>query len=208
MRAAVAKGECSMIMRQLMRPAASRSDWPPSEIFRMPPELLSGVNLSYLAFFRPTPKPFYLFASAHFPPGSPPRMHSHPCVSMHGCLQGPMTLVTEAGEHLLDAGMFCWLGPGVQHGWRNLGRQTAASISFQVDTEKPGAWPSGTGIQDCCRALRRLVTGVHRFNVTGDQELQHTFWQMADHLMEERSCPRLVTTGLLCLFTSLVLERL
>src|SRR5215468_4689562 len=61
---------------------------------------------SYLAYVRPTPRPFLHFVSGHFPPATLTQPHSHPCIAFHGCLQGPVTLIMPDGEATLEPGVF------------------------------------------------------------------------------------------------------
>jgi len=140
------------------------------------------ADRSYLAYLRATPRPFFQFVSGHFPPGTVTQAHSHPCIALHGSLQGPLTLVLPAEEASLDAGTFYLLAPGVKHHWRNDGGQTAATLGLLIDAERPGRWPAGSGVEECCRKLVREVQGVHRFSASGDDELRLLFWLAADHL--------------------------
>jgi len=190
------------------RPSLVSGTWPPRAFLKTPAPLFWGQEPNYLAYFRPTARPFYLFGSAHFPPGVTSMAHYHPCVAFHSCLQGPVHLVTPDGDQRLDAGVFYMLAPGVWHHWHNDGPHTAATMSFLIDTEHPGSWPVASGVAECCRELRRLVRGTHRFHVAGDPELQQAFWQLTDHLMAERPRKPVATTGLLCTLIGLILERL
>ena len=140
------------------------------------------IDQSYLAYIRATPRPFLRFVSGHMPPGTVTQPHSHPCIALHGCLQGPLTLVVQNENVVLDVGVFCLLAPGVRHHWRNTGRQTAATIGLLIDAGNCGRWPAGSGVEDCCQKLTRLVNGKHRFDVASDEELRHLFWLAADHL--------------------------
>ncbi|HUY91008.1 MAG TPA: AraC family transcriptional regulator [Pirellulales bacterium] len=140
------------------------------------------TDLSYLAYLRATPRPFLQFVSGHFPPGTVTQAHSHPCIALHGCLQGPLSLVLSQEETPLDAGAFYLLAPGVRHYWRNDGRQTGATLGVLIDAQRPGRWPSGAGVEECCGKLARAVQGIHRFNAAGDDELRLLFWLAADHL--------------------------
>ncbi|HVW36584.1 MAG TPA: cupin domain-containing protein, partial [Pirellulales bacterium] len=140
------------------------------------------ADRSYLAYLRATPRPFFQFVSGHFPPGTVTQAHSHPCIALHGCLQGPLALTLPAEEASLDAGIFYLLAPGVKHHWRNDGGQTAATLGLLIDVERPGRWPAGSGVEECCRKLAREVQGAHRFSASGDDELRLLFWLAADHL--------------------------
>ena len=140
------------------------------------------TDRSYLAYLRATPRPFLQFVSGHFPPGTVTQAHSHPCIALHGCLQGPLALVLPEEETTLDAGSFYLLAPGIRHHWRNDGRQTGATLGLLIDAQRPGRWPAGSGVEECCRKLARAVRGIHRFSAAGDDELRALFWLAADHL--------------------------
>jgi AraC-like DNA-binding protein/quercetin dioxygenase-like cupin family protein len=140
------------------------------------------IDQSYLAYIRATPRPFLRFVSGHMPPGTVTQPHSHPCIALHGCLQGPLTLVVQNENVVLDVGVFCLLAPDMRHYWRNSGRQTAATIGLLIDTKNCGRWPAGSGVEECCHKLSRMVKGKHRFDVASDEELRHLFWLAADHL--------------------------
>jgi AraC-like DNA-binding protein len=169
-----------------------------SAVARRLPEI---KDKSYLAYLRPTPRPFLHFASGHFPAATLTQPHSHPCIALHGCLDGPLTLRTPGGDLPMDTGVFYLVGPGVRHSWRNDGRHTAATLSLLLDAENPGRWPAGTDFEKCCRDLSRLVNGLHRFVTSRDRELHQSFWLVADHLTAEhpREAPAL-TGALLALF--------
>jgi AraC-like DNA-binding protein len=142
----------------------------------------SFANLEYLAHSRLMPAPFVQFVSGHMPRGVVTPSHHHPCVALHGCLQGPLILSTPRGEKSLEAGMFCLLGPGIAHHWRNEGRQTAATFGLLIDVEHPGSWPAGSGVDECCDKLSRLVKSVHWMGGAGDDTLKRAFWMAADDL--------------------------
>jgi len=74
--------------------------------------------------------------------------------------------------------------------------------------ERPGRWPAETGIADACHDLQRLIQDVHRLSSSGDPDLQHSFWQVADLLTSERPRKQLAIAGRLLTFLSIVLERL
>ena len=157
----------------------------------------SFADMSYLGYLRPTPRPFMQFVSGHFPPGTLTQQHSHPCIALHGCLHGPLTLITDQGEHQLDAGVFYLLAPGVPHHWCNAAQQTAATMGLLIDAQRPGRWPAGAGVDECCLELTQLVRGQHRFSVAGDDELQHCFWLAADHLTSDQPRQAMTTLGTL-----------
>lgn len=163
---------------------------------------------SYLAYIRPTPRPFLNFASGHFPTATVTTPHSHPCIALHGCLHGPLTLCTTECEVALEAGVFYLIGPGLRHFWRNEGRHTAATLSLLLDTAQPGRWPVAANVETCCRELQSGVQKLHRFTTSGDRELHQTFWQVADHLTAEKSLEPLSLTGALLSFLGLIKERL
>jgi AraC-like DNA-binding protein len=155
----------------------------------------------------PTSWPILRFVGDRLLPGKAVGLHKHPCVAMHGCLHGPVTLTTSAGDHLLETGTFYMLGTGVRHGWRNDGPHSASRISFLIDAETPGSWPAWAGVEAACRKLNALVRGLHRFDAAGNAALQTVFWQLADCLEAAHREP-VVTMGLLWTFIGLVLERL
>lgn len=155
---------------------------------------------SYLAYVRPAPLPFLRFTSGHFPAGTVTVPHAHACIALHGCLQGPLVLVTDDAEHALEAGVFFVIAPGIRHSWRNDGKHTAATLGLLIDASRPGRWPAGAGVEAGCRRLGQLVTGTHRFVAARDRELQYSFWLAADHLTAEESRgPMAIAGNLLCL---------
>ncbi|MFH1300740.1 MAG: helix-turn-helix domain-containing protein [Planctomycetota bacterium] len=171
-------------------------------------DLMIDVDKSYLAYSLPVPRPFIHFRSGHFPAGTVTQRHHHSIMAMHGSLQGPLTLQTSTGKHALDAGDFCILAPGVDHCWSNAGTHTAATVSFLIDTDRPGRWPVSSGIAEACQEMNQLVQDVHCLNSAGDPDLQHAFWQIADQLTVEHPWKKLGVAGRLWTFLALVLERL
>lgn len=171
-------------------------------------DLLVDVDKSYLAYSLPVPRPIVHFRSGHFPAGTITQQHNHSIMAMHGSLQGPLTLKTSVGDHVLDAGDFCVLAPRINHYWSNSGSHTAATLSFLIDTERPGRWSVNSGVAEACGELNQLVQDVHCFSSSGDPDLQHAFWQIADQLTIERPWKKLGVTGRLWTFLSIVLERL
>jgi AraC-like DNA-binding protein len=171
-------------------------------------DLSIDVDQSYLAYYLPVPRPFIRFTSGHFPAGTTTQRHNHSIIAMHGSLQGPLTLLTAVGEHTLDTGDFCIIAPDIDHHWSNAGSHTAATLAFLIDAERPGRWPASSGIADACTELNRLVRDVHRLNSSGDPNLQHAFWQVADQLTAEHPRKKLAVTSRLWTFLSIVLERL
>lgn len=166
------------------------------------------ADQSFLAYARPAPKPFLRFVSGHFPSGTVSQPHSHPSIALHGCLQGPLALLTEGERFDLDTGVFYVLAPGVRHHWRNEGKQTAATISVLIDTQNPGRWGAASGVTECCHKLDALVTGCHRFSVAQDAQLHHSFWLVADHLTAEGPREPAATTGALLTLVGQVTARL
>jgi AraC-like DNA-binding protein len=135
--------------------------------------------------------------SSHLPAGTVTFAHSHPCVAVHGCLQGPIALVTSKEEMVFDAGSFYFLPAGLRHHWRNPAGHTSANLSVLVDHRHPGQWPAASGIKEMCAELQRLVKSPRRFTVASDPELKQTYWQLADYLMADRPRRRSALTGLL-----------
>ncbi len=166
------------------------------------------VDQSYLAYYLPVPLPFVRFTSGHFPAGTTTQQHNHSIMAMHGCLQGPLTLLTDAGKQTLDTGDFCLIAPGINHHWSNAGSSTAATLAFLIDTERPGRWPASTGIADACGELNRAIIDVNFLSSSGDADLQHAFWQIADQLTSESPRKQLSLTSRLWMFLSMTLERL
>lgn len=166
------------------------------------------ADQSFLAYVRPTPRPFMRFVSGHFPSGTITQPHSHPCVALHGCLQGPLTLITERESCDLDTGVFYLLAPGIRHHWRNTDKQTAATIAVLIDTQNVRGWPAASGVKECCQKLDTLVTACHRFSVAQDSELNHSFWLAADHLTSQSPREPAATTGALLSLLGQVTARL
>jgi AraC-like DNA-binding protein len=173
-----------------------------------PPGSLLLADQSYLAYLRQVPRSFRHFTSGHFPAGTVTQPHSHPCLALHGCLQGPVVLHTQAGAQTLDAGAFCVLAAGVAHHWVNAQRRTAATFSVLLETEHAGRWPARSGVAGCCQELERRVRGAICFRSAGDRELHHAFWQAADHLTAEKPRDPLALVGALLSLLGLVRERL
>jgi AraC-like DNA-binding protein/quercetin dioxygenase-like cupin family protein len=168
----------------------------------------SYPDQSYLAYLRPTPRPFLRFTSGHFPAGTQTTPHSHPCLALHGCIQGPLSMITPGGEQFLDAGVFYLIAPGIRHHWRNSGRHTAATLGLLIDAQHPGRWPTDSGVEACCRLLQRRGASLHRFASASDPELHRSFWLAADHLTAEESRDSITITGTLLTLLGQVAERL
>lgn len=172
------------------------------------PIVRSFADLSYLAYTRLTPRPFVQFVSGHYPPATIARPHSHPCVALHGCLQGTLVLVTPQGRIPLEAGAFCLLAPNIEHQWQNEDPNTGATLGLLIDTEHPGRWPRRSGVAECCRKLAELVQGVRRLDVAKDDELGRSFWLVADHLISAEPCESAGTVGALLSLVSRCLMQL
>lgn len=187
----------------------SSPTWPPREALDFPADLIQPQqDESHLAYFRATPRPFVFLHSSHLPPGTVTGTHSHPCVALHGCLQGPVALVTPRGEELFDAGVFFLIAPGERHHWRSPGPHAAANLSVLIDHRTLGAWPAGAGVKECCRDLVRLARGLHRFKSGSDPELKQAFWQVADYLMADKPRKQMAGTGALLALVGRAVELL
>src|SRR5947209_1462690 len=102
--------------------APALASQPLADVRDLPGALLHSIlNQQYIAHLQATPSPFYLLNICHLPPGTTNRAHSHPCVALHGCVQGSVTFLTGQGEEVLDAGVLYVLAPGTRHHWRNDG---------------------------------------------------------------------------------------
>lgn len=163
---------------------------------------------SYLAYLRPTARPFLHFASGHFPPATVTQPHAHQCVALHGCLQGTLTLCTSKGDFALDAGVFYLLPPELPHSWKNPGKSAAATMGVLLDLASPGRWPAGAGVEACCRELQGRIHGPHRFATAGDRELHRSFWMAADHLTAEQPRDSVALSGSLLILLAQMRERL
>lgn len=191
----------------MKRPQPAR-DRATHQALNVPERAPSLEDRSYLAYLRPTPRPFLHMASGHFPPATLTQPHSHPCIALHGCLQGPLTLCTNDGDLPLEAGDFCLIAPGLAHSWRNDGRHTAASLGVLLDTANPGRWPAAAGVGACCAILESQIRAVHRFATSGDQELHNSFWLAADYLTAERPREPAALAGNLLTLLGQIKERL
>jgi AraC-like DNA-binding protein len=168
----------------------------------------SNVDREFLAFHRPVCRPLYAFTSGHFPPRAQSLPHSHPCIALHGCLIGPIELILPEGRMILDAGQFVFFPPGQIHSWRSISGATAATIGLLIDADRPGAWPEGSGVTECCEHLRRLVVRTRSFSPVEDVELRTAFWRAADLLIEEKPQSRIAIQSSLWLLLSLGVDRL
>jgi AraC-like DNA-binding protein/quercetin dioxygenase-like cupin family protein len=188
---------------------AARPPWLPAQALAFPADLVQPVqDETYVAYYRPTPKPFVFLHSSHLPAGTVTGDHRHPCVALHGSLQGTLLLCTKTEELALDAGVFCLLPPGTMHHWRSEGPHTAANFSLLIDHRQPKPWPGPSGVKEMCDILIRRVRTVQRFNASNDAELKDLFWKVVDHLMADRPRPQAVITGLLLALLGRVTELL
>jgi AraC-like DNA-binding protein len=166
------------------------------------------VPPDYVGYFCPTARPVLALTTDHHAPGRTSPRHSHRCLAFHGCLRGPITLVTDDGEQTLDTGTLFAFSPGVRHHWRNDGSDHSIMLSFLLDADHPGNWPSESGVSEGCRELSARIQGVRRFDVRGDEPLQHAFWQLADCLDPDHRHEALLVTGLVWTLLGRLLERL
>src|SRR5690606_24773019 len=123
----------------------AESSWPSRELVE------SNVDQEFLAFLRPVGRPLLAFTSGHFPPRTVSIPHSHPCLVMHGCLSGPITIVTPEFRQTIEAGQLYLFPAGQLHHWESVTDRTAATIGLLVDAERPGDWPEDSGVVECCR---------------------------------------------------------
>ncbi len=170
--------------------------------------IIPEIDRSYLAYYLPTPPPFFRFVSGHFPSQTVTAPHSHPVHAMHGCLHEPLRLSTSAGDFDLDAGDFCLIAPGVEHYWLNYGPRTAATIAVLFHVNQPGRWPTRSGVARALRDLEQKVVGVQWFRSSGDHSLQHVFWRLADQLTGNAAHREIDVAGCLLTFLSVVLRKL
>jgi AraC-like DNA-binding protein/mannose-6-phosphate isomerase-like protein (cupin superfamily) len=167
----------------------------------LPTDLVQSIpNRHALAHVLLPPPPFYIFSAARFAARDPSAslMHSHPCVCLHGCLNGSITLTTDQGNYPLAAGSFCLIGPDVPHAWQNESGRPATTVGLWLDPTR-GEGP---------RALNQLVQQLHHFDVAYDAELHSIFWHVTDHLLAPQPRHPLATTGLLLALSGLLVERL
>src|SRR5436190_240427 len=123
------------------RVALVRLPGAPAGIPALPADLMQPlIDESHVAYFQPTPPPFYFLHSSHLPGGTVSPPHRHPCLAFHGCLQGPVSLFIGKKEHVVDGGVFYLIAPGVVHSWESRGPHTAAHISMLLDQRRPGGW--------------------------------------------------------------------
>lgn len=180
-----------------MRSPRSRADFYElsSQMARRDPAVPPGPNI--IGSFCPTARPVLLLVTDQHPPGHASLAHSHPCIAFHGCLHGPIVLVTNGGEQQLDAGTMYLFGPGTRHQWRNNGSSHAVMLSFLLDADHPGGWPRASGVRAACRELTERVQGALRFESRGQDFLHTAFWALADSLQLGQPQEPALVTGLL-----------
>ena len=176
--------------------------WPTKELVD------SNVDTSYLAYLRPVAQPLMQFTSGHFPPGAVGAPHQHPCIVLHGCLNGPIELFTSSSRKTLESGRFFLFPAGETHYWQSMGDRTASTMGLLLDTDNPGHWPHDSGIARCCKQLHRLVTEPQFFDANADSELRAAYWQAADILMLDQPRSEAAVNGVLWLLLGLIAERL
>lgn len=176
--------------------------WPSKELVD------SNVDTSYLAYVRSVSRPLLSFTSGHFPPGTISADHKHPCVVLHGCLNGPIVFVTKRFRKTLEAGQVYLLPPHELHHWEAVGNNVSATIGLLIDAENAGRWPRGTGLVECCQQLLRLVDTPKLFSMSNDPELRTVFWDAADILTLERPCNQITVNSILWLFLGMLVDRL
>ena len=176
--------------------------WPSRELVE------SNVDTSYLAYLRPVAQPLMQFASGHFPPGSVTTPHQHPCIVLHGCLNGPIELFTSRTREVLDVGRFFLLPSFETHYWQTVGDRTASTLGLLIDTANPGDWPRESGVARCCEQLSRLVREPKLFDANADAELRAAYWQAADILMLDQPRSEAAVNGVLWLLLGLIADRL
>lgn len=169
-----------------------------------------GAPENYVGYFCPTARPVLGLVTDHHPPGRTSPPHAHVCHAFHGCLQGPVTLLSEGREETLDAGAGYLFAPGARHHWRNAGPGHAVVLSFLLEADRPGPWPAASGVAAACRELRqRVPRGAVRFDARGgDARLASAFWQLADCLQPELPRDPLLVTGCVWTLVGLLLGQL
>ena len=168
----------------------------------------SNVDQEFLAYFRPVSRPLLSFTSGHFPPGVVSKPHSHPCLVLHGCLSGPINLVTPLFRRRLEAGQMYLFPPNQMHYWQSATERPAATIGLLVDAKHPGKWPRDYGVTECCQRLLRSVHQPQFFSAADDAELRHVFWRTADVLTGEKPCTKLAINSILWQLLAILTDRL
>jgi len=180
----------------------TKNIWPPQELVD------SNVDTSYLAYLRPVGRPLLQFTSGHFPEGTISSPHYHPCIVLHGCLNGPIEFVTRSFRRTLESGQFFLLPPNEIHHWESLGQETTSTVGLLVDARNPGRWPPNTGVVDLCRRLEELVDEPKLFSTARNPDLRAIFWQAVDILTLDQPCNPLTINSVLWLLLSLVADEL
>ncbi len=180
----------------------NKKTWPSDEL------VSSNVDTGYLAYVRFVARPLLQFTSGHFPPASVSAPHRHPCIVLHGCINGPIDLCTPTWRRTLEAGQFYLLPPNEQHHWESSGPDTAATIGLLIDAENPGIWPKGSGVPQCCRRLQELIKSPEFFSTAKENNLRAVFWQAVDILTLERPCNPLTINSVLWLLIGIAVDDL
>jgi len=180
----------------------SQTSWPSSELVN------SNVDTSYLAYLRRVAQPLIQFTSGQFPPGATSTPHHHPCIVLHGCLNGPIDFYISGVKHTLESGHFYLLPPGETHHWHARGNRIASTMGLLVDTENPGRWSASSGVPSSCRQLARLVSEPRFFDANVDTELRAAFWIAADMLMLDQPRNDAAVNGVLWLILGLAIDRM
>ncbi len=76
----------------------------------------SERDRSFLAYTRPVPRPLSHFTIGHFPPQTTGFLHKHPCIALHSCVEGPITLTLDK-PYTIDSGIFYLLPKNTPHTW-------------------------------------------------------------------------------------------
>ena len=180
----------------------SLTTWPSKELVN------SNVDASYLAYLRRVAQPLVQFTSGQFPPGATSKPHQHPCIALHGCLNGPINLSIDGERFALESGHFFLLPPGATHHWQNRRNRIASTVGLLVDVDNPGRWSAASGVPHSCRQLARLIDRPRFFDANRDPELRSAFWIAADMLMVDEARNDAAINGVLWLMLGLAIERL
>jgi AraC-like DNA-binding protein/mannose-6-phosphate isomerase-like protein (cupin superfamily) len=192
-------GDGAGIMAIEVRGWADRPGW-------LRPELPNSLVPISTDLIRNTPRPLLNCSLGQYGLGET-RPHSHPCLAIHGCLQGNGTEISEEETVSLRPGVFCLFPAGARHVTRvDVDRTTA--ITVLIDTENPGRWPRESGVTECCRELQRLVRRFETFNTATNSDLAHVFWQVADRMSNDGPCSTAATVGFLWALLGQIVERL
>ena len=148
------------------------------------PRSASGLAIpdqSYLAYTREVPPAILAICLGSFSArhGNPAPQPSHDGAAW--LLERTAHAGHRQPGNLVDEGVFYILGPGVRHHWRNaVGRPPPRSACWSIPSVPVAGRRLGRRavLPETCPGC----TAVHRFAVTGDDELRHLFWMAGDHL--------------------------